>query len=549
MTDGWQIAKTPENEAARLMALQRYMVMDTLPEEAFDRITRLASHILKTPIALVSLVDGDRQWFKSHHGIDATQTPRDMAFCAHAILQQDVLIVPDATKDERFRANPLVVSDPKVCFYAGAPLTTPDGFNIGTLCVIDREPHDSLSAENKLILQDLAALVIDELEFRSASKRAFQANQTKTKFIANMSHEIRTPMNVIMGFANMLADSKLDVVQKEHVINIQKSSEALLDIINDILDISKIEAGKMELENISFNLRQLIDDIVSLFSPKAAEKFLLLLSEFSANFPTQFIGDPSRLRQILINLVSNAIKFTEEGHVKISAHFDAKDGLLRLAVEDTGTGIKQENISKIFEDFSQEDMSTSRQYGGTGLGLAISRRLLEMMGGELKVTSEIGKGSKFAFALKLPVDSAETKATPINTPAQNATITAKILVVDDTEFNLQVARHILEKIGCTVTTAQSGQEAIDILAKKYFDIVFMDVQMPDMDGRETTRRIRHRERTKEKKQLIIAMTASALNEDKAACLECGMDDFISKPIQLNALREIIYKYTNKKIAC
>jgi signal transduction histidine kinase/CheY-like chemotaxis protein len=538
---GWMAAALPENEAARLRALRRYDILDTLPEEAFDRITRLASAILKTPIALISLVDEKRQWFKSHHGIDATETPREMAFCAHAILQDEVLVVPDVARDARFQDNPLVTGKPDIRFYAGAPLVTPDGYALGTLCVIDQQLHAPLSEQDRAVLKDLAALVIDEMELRVAGQNAIVASQAKSKFLANMSHEIRTPMNAILGYATMLLDSELTLDQKDQVNTIKRSGEALLDIINDVLDISKIEAGRLELTSISFSLRNVVEEVLSLFSLKAAEKFVPLMVEYRTEVPPGFVGDPGRIRQVLINLVGNALKFTHTGHVKVIVSYDASHGRIHCEVEDTGIGIKQEYIDKIFEDFTQVDMSVTRLYGGTGLGLAICRRLLEMMGGSMEVRSVVGSGTSVGFTLILPVDDAHVQGENATKAPIDAPIKAHVLVVEDLLFNQKVARYTLEKIGCSVDIASSGREALKMIEGAHYDAVFMDMQMPEMDGMQVTRTIRAREDGKAR-QTVIAMTASALPEDKEMCLGSGMDDFISKTLQPHLVRAVLRKY-------
>lgn len=535
--DGWIAAPLPDNERERLEALQRYNILDTLPEAAFDRITRLASVVLKTPISLVSLVDGDRQWFKSHYGIDATETPKDMAFCAHTILQDEVMVVPNATKDRRFSGNPLVTESPDIRFYAGAPLATADGYNIGTLCVIDRKERIDVSSEDKALLADLAALVIDELELRVAERKAVLANEAKSKFLANMSHEIRTPMNAVIGFARILMDTRLTKEQQDMARTIRGSAEALLDVINDILDISKIEAGKLTIENIPFNLRVIVSEIRSLFIHKSMEKNISFTASVEDNVPEGFSGDPSRIRQVLMNLASNAIKFTDAGSVTLSVSFDGER--LRFCVQDSGIGIRQENIDKIFEDFTQEDMSITRRYGGTGLGLPICRQLVSLMGGVLEVSSVYGKGSEFAFTLPLPVVEVPLLSM-IESEDGMQSINARILVVEDLLFNQKVVSHMLKKVGCAVDIVDSGKAALEAVLHADYDIIFMDIQMPEMDGRETTRRLRKTEGGK--RNTIIAMTAGALDSERAACHECGMDDFISKPLQEDELYNMLQKY-------
>lgn len=471
----WHPAPLPDNEEARIAALHRYEILDTLPEQAFDRITRLASTILGAPIALISLVDSQRQWFKSRHVLDVTETSRDAAFCSYVVQTNNVLVVNNADEDMHFCNNPLVAGEPRIRFYAGAPLTTADGFTLGSLYIIDMKPHDEMTERELNILRNLAALAVDEIEIRSISQHAQKATEAKSKFIANMSHEIRTPLNAIMGFANMLEESSLSRDQHQQVATIRSSGQALLDIVNDVLDISKIEAGKLEIEHVAFSIRGVVDDICNLFSMKAAEKYLLLMTEYQTPVPDRVVGDPYRLRQILMNLVSNAVKFTERGQVKISLFYDTPKEELYCAVEDTGIGIKPENLERVFDAFLQEDMTISRKYGGTGL--AICNRLMELMGSKLQVTSEFGKGSRFFFTLHLPETTEDSAIYPIpaHSHARLAPLHAHILVVEDIPLNQKVAQHALQKIGCRVTIASSGQEAIELIQKHKFDAIFMDV--------------------------------------------------------------------------
>jgi CheY-like chemotaxis protein len=276
---------------------------------------------------------------------------------------------------------------------------------------------------------------------------------------------------------------------------------------------------------------------------KAAEKYLPLITNFETDIPERVIGDPYRFRQVLMNLLSNAIKFTEKGHIKISLAYDDIKEVLHCSVEDTGIGIKSENRARIFEAFLQEDMTITRRYGGTGLGLAICNRLMEMMGSKIELESNFGHGSCFSFALPLPLDKQNSAEVEQAAHLTRTSLSANVLLVEDIPLNQKVAKHILEKFGCTVTVASSGQEALNFISLHRYDIIFMDVQMPEMDGHQTTRRIREIEQTlQQSPRLIIAMTASALSEDRKACMESGMNDFISKPLQPKLLETLLHKH-------
>ncbi len=396
---------TPD-ETERLAKLESYDVMDTLPEAVFDDITLIAAHICQTPIALITLIDKDRQWFKSKLGIDINETPRDIAFCAHAIHGTEILHVPDARKDVRFYDNPLVAGGPHFNFYAGAPITTPEGYNVGTLCVIDDVPRE-LTPEQKDALARLSRIVSRQLEFRLLAARAEQATQSKSDFLANMSHELRTPLNAIIGYCDLLieepdadAESRLEDLGK-----IRRSGTHLLNLINDILDMSKIEAGKMDVYSELVSLPQFLSELEYMVLPLLARngnKLVMQMEFAQASLNTDY----TKLKQIIINLISNSAKFTTNGTVTVRMYRDTAGGVDQFIAEitDTGVGIPRDKLEQIFDVFGQVDVSTSRNYGGSGLGLAICRKLTELLGGSLSASSVVGEGS--VFTLRIPICSA-----------------------------------------------------------------------------------------------------------------------------------------------
>ncbi len=840
-------------EEGRLAALQRYQILDTPAEDDFDDLVKLAAQFCNAPISLISLVDQGRQWFKARYGTDVQETPLEVSFCKYSILEDEILVVPDATKDSRFNHNALVTGEPHIRFYAGAVLRTPDGFPLGTICILDsiardatnqeietlkilarqvmvllemksalREkekseerlhfaldtsaivgtwdwdmrtnkvyadprfcrlfaidpdegrngvaleefqkaihPEDSETIERKIresiksasnfsaeyrvinhegemrwlfargqayqdnqgqplrfpgaavditdrkryerkqaarvelnerlrlirrtadvtfvaaeiigrtldaaragygemsedgdvitierdwtneevdsiagvhtfkhyghefakrikagdvivsddILNDPlfaeghenikkigirslinVSLIEDgkpkalffihdtkprhwregeielvtemalrtwaeaervhaEEEMQRALKKAEAASIAKTEFLANMSHEIRTPMNAIVGLSNILVNEKLNPRQSEFVKTLASSADSLLDLINDLLDISKIEARTVELEKIPFDLSTMIQEIVSMMNVRAMEKGL----NFSINDDCAqnrfFIGDPTRIRQIIVNLCSNAIKFTENGRIDISvlchATDDPKIENIEIIIKDTGIGIPPDKIDTIFEKFIQADTSINRKYGGTGLGLAITKTLTKLMSGHISVESMVGHGSTFTVTIPLPVSESLTTENPLSrksSPAQmNENWKKRVLLVEDYAPNILVAGSFLEEFGYEWDSAKSGGEAVEKVMAGKFAAILMDVQMFGMNGLEATRLIRSYEQEKGLSRVpIIGMTAHALSGDRERCIGVGMDDYISKPFNPDELQDKLEKMT------
>ena len=861
-------ASLPVTEPARLDALHEYEILDTPPDRTLDDLVRLAGEICETPIALVSLVDQERQWCKAKLGIEVCEIPREQSFCAHAILDPfQPLVVGDAQADPRFRDNEFVAGSPGIRFYAGFPLVTPGGHALGTLCVIDTRPRQ-LSGRQTEVLRILARQVMTQFELRRSLREMWHANETacrreaqfaeaqrisrtgswhwdisgdtlswsdetyrllghppqsfsptarlclknlaprsrklfrdrvkkaleekvpfefetrgrlassgevrilhltgdvirdatdrpvemlgtirdvtdarnaettlreqkdllqsiyegveeaifvvdvdvtgefhfaglnpaherlfgldaggarsqtpgqlagripphviaairanyerclrsergieheetlpvngrevcvltrlssvrnaegrihriigtsiditarkraetalqkaraaaeaanadlaetnrqmeesihranrlalaaeaasraKSEFLATMSHEIRTPMNGVIGFTGLLAESALTPEQREQVEIIRSSGETLLALINDILDFSKIEAGRIEIERIEFDIADAVQQTLAVLRTRAAAKNLELKAHLHESVPPIVVGDVTRLRQILLNLAGNAIKFTERGGVTLeirrcelpvagrsragsqppaSSAGRGEPFDLHFTIRDTGIGIPPERLNRLFKAFSQVDSSTTRRYGGTGLGLAISKKLCELMGGGIHVESTPGFGSAFHFTVQvdLAAHPAGTSQAPSNTdaPAGNAASLPprplRVLLAEDNRVNQALATALLKKAGCTVTVAANGAECLEILKQQPFDVVFMDVCMPGIDGYETTRRIRSGESGARTARIYIAaMTANALEGDRERCLSSGMDDYLAKPLNKQEL--------------
>lgn len=790
----------PANEQKRLEVLRSYQILDTAPEKQFDDLALLASIICDSPITLISLVDGNRLWFKSKVGALSGEQPREISVCQYAILGDDIFEVENSLEDERFSQNPLVTGPPSIRFYAGAPLKTSSGYNLGTLCVFDTKPRKltehqktalgilanevvanmelrkernfmerekrlaidsnellnaflenspsiitmkdlegryiyanrhaqqifgkkhaeilgkkgselfSIEAAAKLERDDqqvilekrnhvneyesnehgnvqhfirrvfplintngnvtgigtisneitdfrmmandlklsndrftslfynspIAMLIADmetgellevnhaflktfgysldevvgkkqedlnfivdqehalalgkelmekgyarewefklrrkngeeffvlssvdviqtegriqaisafqdiserkkvEVKLQEAKKEAETATLSKSLFLANMSHEIRTPLNAMLGFTELLNRSSLNGQQKEYLNIIETSGRNLLAIINDILDFSKIEAGMMTIERVPFSPQQILHSVFTMFYAKAQEKNLKMITSIDPQTPSLVCGDPTRLNQIMVNLIGNAIKFTSEGNITIDCSVmmrTLEKCTIKISVKDTGIGISRDKMNTIFDRFTQAEASTTRTFGGTGLGLSIAKRLLELQDGEINVISEPGKGSEFYFMLDYDISSSNAYAhTESALPkAQNTFEGKRILLVEDNLMNQKLAMAFLQGEGLEIELAENGQVALDLLQQKTFDLVLMDIQMPILDGYEATKKIR----AELKMSIpIIAMTANAMNGEHERCISLGMDDYITKPFQSESL--------------
>ncbi len=384
-----------------------------------------------------------------------------------------------------------------------------------------------------------------------AKKRADEANLAKSRFLANMSHEIRTPINGMLGFLQLLQAYPMSEEQEELIDGAKVSSKMLLHVVNDILDFSKIEAGKLQLEQIPFNLKQMVEESVSIFKPSAMEKGIDLVTHFQSGLPNHVVGDPMRLRQILYNLLSNAIKFTHKGKVELRLKGIMKDEnqvYLTFEVEDTGIGITPDSLELLFESFSQSDVSTTRKFGGTGLGLTISRELATIMGGNIHVDSQYGKGTVFFFNIALQTDNHSFEhevqehlddSMESNGDSYTFTKQPRILVVEDNTINQKLIVKMLASKDLVCDLVCHGKEAVEAFIHKTYDIIFMDCQMPVMDGYEATQKIRQIEDGKRRTK-IIAMTANTLESDQKKCMEAGMDDYISKPIDFHTMLKFIH---------
>ena len=525
------------DEKKRIKALYDYEILDTEAEEAFDDLALLASEICETPIALISLVDPKRQWFKSSVGIDASETDRDIAFCAHAIHNKNIFEIPNALEDERFFDNPLVTGGPNIRFYAGAPLITPDGCAIGTLCAISDKPK-KLSRRQLKSLEILSREVITQMELRKKVSELKKANDFTNDFLSNMSHEIRTPLNAIHGFSELLSersfDLKLPSDAQDYITEIGFSTKHLLSIVNSVLDLSKIESGTVELTPSWFLNHPFLTNIKKMMDVQAQDKGSMLILDIDDNVPAYFYFDEGKLSQILINLIGNSIKFTlKEKDITLKIRY--VNHQLVFTIIDQGVGISNENKDKLFNKYQQ--VGEHKNIEGTGLGLSITKGLVELMRGSIRLISEEGVGTRAVVTLPLPEEQPLVHQIKQQRSSLEKIPQLNILIVEDNAVNRKLAKIILEHMGQNITFAESGEQALAITEKQTFDLIFMDIHMPGINGIETS----HQMRKNNVLTPIVALTADIFEIQKNDADSFRFDDYLTKPINKKHLEDCLRK--------
>jgi signal transduction histidine kinase/ActR/RegA family two-component response regulator len=583
--------KAPRNElssdeSARIAELRACEILDTPSEPEFDDLTQLAALICGVPIALISLVDVGRQWFKARVGLDTPETPRSMAFCTHALGSSEVMIIPDALEDDRFKANPLVLQEPKIRFYAGAPLVTKSGHVLGTLCVIDRIPRE-LTLEQSKALSILSRQVVSLLERKQAERALQQAraeqeqqvteleasavremrvqsllqhetrlreeaehlNRVKDEFLGVLSHELRTPLNAILGWAELIRRRELSPQQlRDGCEAIARSARAQARIVDDLLDMNRISSGKLQLKRQLVNVREILNAALETVLPAAQEKGVAIEIEVSHGRGREVYGDPTRLQQIFWNVLSNAVRFNSQGgRVKVS--LSSSDNEVVFSCEDTGIGISPQFLPHVFERFRQADASVSRRYGGLGLGLSIVKSLAELHGGQVSAFSE-GEGRGARFEVRLPSAEAReiqvpTEVTPAGAEEAHklplrALQGCKVLVVDDERDCLSLVRTILEEEGADVRTAQSSAEGIEVLSGFAPNVIVSDIGMPGGDGYDFLERVRSGRAAHGAAAPAIALTAFARHQERERSLQAGFQIHMSKPFNADHLVHMVH---------
>ena len=535
-----EAAPLPDNEDERLAELLSYDVLDTEAEQLFDDLTTLASQICDTPIALISLIDPDRQWFKSRVGLDAEETSREIAFCSHAILQDDVFEIPNASLDPRFHDNPLVTGAPDIRFYAGAPLVSPSGHAIGTLCTIDRKPR-KLTESQKTSLQTLSKSVVAHLELKRKNRELERTSQFRSDFLSYVSHEIRTPLNAINTFSRLLEGEaqklKLPESFTTPLSHVTQSGERLLEIVNSVLDIKQIEAGKMRVMPRAVSTHDFFTHLFSLTKIRAEDGGIIFTSTIDSSVPDTLFFDDTKFGQVSLNLLSNAIKFTNPGK-SVNAQVKYKNDKLIFNVIDQGIGISEEDQKRLFTPF--ERMENAHQISGTGLGLNISKRLIELMDGTIKVSSKVNEGTRISVTLPSDVLTANefANAQPQSFVAQiNIDKSAKVLVVEDHYINQVVIQTLFEKLGVAHAIVNTGEEGVKYVNANPVDLVLMDLNLPGIQGDEATAQIK----SINPELPVIALTADAITKP-ASLYEKGLDDVLTKPVDSNELVRVLNQF-------
>ncbi|PJZ36376.1 hybrid sensor histidine kinase/response regulator [Leptospira levettii] len=543
-----QIAPLPKNEAARLSALKGLEILDTPEEEMFDEITKLASMICDAPISLVSLIDETRQWFKSHHGLKARETPRSLAFCSHAILGDELFVIPNAKRDNRFKNNPLVNGDPNVIFYAGIPLALDDQIKLGTLCVIDNKPRE-LNEEQLQMLRLLGKQTVRLLQMRKdrdkleiEKRSAERANAAKRDFIAAISHDIRNPLNSLLGMSEMIREQPIPESIHHYVDHIKNAGEVILNLVNDTIELSRLEENASVLNNEWFHLSQCLEVYHNFFKQETKRKKIEFQLKNEISETVYLLSDKRKLEKIIWNLTANAVKFTHHGSVDCHVYLETKadeNANLIIEIKDTGPGISPEIKDRLFQKYN-EFVPEGCEISGSGLGLSIVKLSLEEMNGEINVESKVGEGS--TFKVKIPTVWKREELSPGQKNLTNHNDSylpqfssrKKVLIADDNELNRKVLKNYLKPLPFDIVEANNGIETERILGSDQFDIAFLDIEMPGKHGTEIAKALS----SEKTRPILFACTGLCMPEEKEHILNSGFEYFMPKPY----LKEELYSH-------
>ena len=537
----------PEDEEERTRELTKFKILNTPPEEAFDHIAQIAAFVADVPIGLVTFADLDRFWFKASNMDIGSQIARDESVCKIVIKSKKEIVINDCLLHPLTFDHPYVISGPKIRFYASFPILSTNNVVLGTISLQHLIPKSLDDAQSET-LKKLTKQVLHLLELRVAKEKAQQVSELKTRFLAHMSHEIRTPLTCINGMTGLLQQTSMNREQKEYVDAIYITGIGLLALINDIIDISKMEMGKLVLESVPFNLNETIDSVKKTLTYEVQRRGLDIYTKIDKQY--FLIGDPLRLRQIFMNLVNNAIKFTPLGFITISNQVIREDKTslyMRFNVSDTGIGIKDEAIAKLFKDFQQAEGSyTEQTFGGSGLGLSICRNIIDQMEGKIGVyRNEEEVGSTFYFEVPLLKAEPEQIKQIVGYDSSEDNHEMHVLIAEDNKMLRTILHKQLGKANVLHTLVDDGLQACNAFESDpdKYTVIMLDNQMPVMDGYDAARRIRQ----SCKSVPIIAFTADAFERNKELCVECGMNDFISKPYNESELLRTLQKWSNKRL--
>ncbi|WP_345817292.1 ATP-binding protein (plasmid) [Paraburkholderia sp. PREW-6R] len=548
-------------EHQRLATLESLQILNTLPEAAYDRIVRRVSEFFRAPICLISLATREDQWFKAKIGVDIDSAPREASFCQAALRQDDVLVIPDATRSEEFHSHPFVLGPPYMRFYAGMPLVIEGGQKVGTLCIIDTIPR-VMSASESAALKDFAALVVDELHLRLRTIRleaelnrrrdieaaALASQRARADFLAMVTHEVRAPLNAIAGMVEVICARNESAAQESDIDTLRDSTAQLVRMINEVLDLAQLEATGFTFNLQPFDLRRELRRALAVVRPQAANKGLELTLEVDPAVPERLSGDRTRVSQIVLNLLTNAIKFTSQGWVRMTLNAQP-DGDARtrvaLCVMDSGIGMSTEVARGLFESFSQGAPEMKARYGGTGLGLAICQKLVQAMGGTIACTSSPHVGT--AFTCLIPFDVPPPDALT-ETPAPDARrgvhrADQVILIADDDDVSRKISTALLTRLGYRVEAVASGREALAMLRTQPIDLAVVDINMPDLNGLELARELHEQTEFGLPAPLVAVTGQSKPVDDPRVDL---FDGYLVKPVSATMLDRAIMEILSRR---